>query len=489
MIRGDALPGEPVYKSLARSIREAIDSGSALPGSQMPAARQLAEQQGTSTATVLRAYAYLTSLGYLQTLPKEGTFIAIPMSSASNNRDVRPAAAVRTTKWSEYAQRLITASSEQVGWHGDFSAAVPAGNLLPVQAWEKMVLKNRRCYSTDKAFLSYSDDPFGFPPLREALCEYLRRARGLVLSPDRVILTSTSRTDQAARLLINVGDTVAIEDPWYPVSRRILMAHGPKLVTVPVDDHGMIVERLTSQMDGCALVCVSPSHQDPTGAIMSMERRHALLDWAGNSDTFIWEHDFDSQYFYDNKRLPALQGLDKNDLVIYSGSFWVTMGPMARLGYLVVPERMTKVFGEMIQVLGNDLSMLEQYCLNDFIREGHWERHIEKMRSVYSHRRQKLIFALKTILQELISVAESSAGLHLTFRLRTALSDHAVMALAAQCNISLISTAPYYLSKERSGEFLWPYWALEEEQIEAAVAKLAVLLRQSSNSISINSSN
>jgi len=445
----------------------------------MPAARQLAEQQGTSTATVLRAYAYLTSLGYLQTLPKEGTFVAVPMTRPSASVDDRPATEPRATKWSEYAQRLITASSEQIGWHGDFSAAVPAGNLLPVQAWEKMVLKNRRCYSTDNAFLSYTDDPFGFPPLREALCDYLRRARGLVLSPERVILTSTSRTDQAARLLINVGDTVAIEDPWYPVSRRILMAYGPSLVTVPVDDQGMIVERLTAQMDGCALVCVSPSHQDPTGAILSMDRRQALLEWAGHSDTLIREHDFDSQYFYDNKRLPALQGMDKNDLVIYSGSFWVTMGPMARLGYLVVPERMTKVFGEMIQVLGNDLSMLEQYCLNDFIREGHWERHIEKMRSIYSHRRQKLIFALKTILHEMVTVAESSAGLHLTFRLRTPLGDHEVMALAAQCNISLISTAPYYLSKERSGEFLWPYWALEEEQIESAVAKLAALLENS----------
>ena len=447
------------------------------PGSQMPAARQLAEQQGTSTATVLRAYAYLTSLGFLETLPKEGTFVAFPMTSPASSADIRPQAEARTAKWSEYAQRLITASSEQVGWHGDFSAAVPAGNLLPVQAWEKMVLKNRRCYSTDRAFLSYSDDPFGFLPLRQALCEYLRRARGLVLTPERVILTSTSRTDQAARLLINVGDTVAIEDPWYPVSRRILMAYGPKLVTIPVDDQGMIVERLTAQMDGCALVCVSPSHQDPTGAILSMERRVALLEWAGRSDTLIWEHDFDSQYFYDNKRLPALQGMDQNDLVIYSGSFWVTMGPMARLGYLVVPERMTSVFGEMIQVLGNDLSMLEQYCLNDFIREGHWERHIEKMRSVYAHRRQKLIYALKTIMHDKVNLAESSAGLHLTFRLKTHLSDREVMALAAQCNISLISTAPYYLSKDRTGEFLWPYWALEEEQIETAVAKLAQLLK------------
>ncbi|MBS1995246.1 MAG: PLP-dependent aminotransferase family protein [Cyanobacteria bacterium SZAS LIN-2] len=481
MIRRDPHESEPVYKSLARSIREAIESGTVPPGSQMPAARQLAEQQGTSTATVLRAYAYLTSLGYLETLPKEGTFVAFPMSSKTSGTESRPPAEVRTTKWSEYAQRLITASSEQVGWHGDFSAAVPAGNLLPVQAWEKMVLKNRRCYSTDKAFLSYTDDPFGFPPLREALCEYLRRARGLVLSPERVILTSTSRTDQAARLLINVGDTVAIEDPWYPVSRRILMAYGPSLVTIPVDEQGMIVDKLTSRMDGCALVCVSPSHQDPTGAILSMDRREALLEWAGRSDTLIWEHDFDSQYFYDNKRLPALQGLDKNDLVIYSGSFWVTMGPMARLGYLVVPERMTRVFGEMIQVLGNDLSMLEQYCLNDFIREGHWERHIEKMRNVYAHRRQKLIYSLKTMLHEMIHVAESSAGLHLTFRLKTTLSDREVLTLAAQCNISLISTAPYYLSKDRSGEFLWPYWALEEEQIEPAVAKLAALLGQRSN--------
>jgi GntR family transcriptional regulator/MocR family aminotransferase len=279
-----------------------------------------------------------------------------------------------------------------------------------------------------------------------------------------------------ARLLIDPGDFVAFEEPGYPDGRLCLAAHGAVFINIPVDEEGLDVSYLSSRTEKFKCVYVTPSHQDPTAVVMSLERRKQLLAWARKTGAFIIEDDYDSEYRYGGDQLPSLQGLDPCDNVLYVSSLWKVLFPMVRMGFLVIPECLQRPVLLAKMQTERNLPLLEQFALTDFINEGHLERHIKKTRSVYARRRQILIHALTIHLNDTVTVASESAGMHLLVQVASALSDQQLMETAAQSGLSLMSTNLYYSGADKQGEFLMPFAHLPEKEIEPSVERWMQLI-------------
>jgi GntR family transcriptional regulator / MocR family aminotransferase len=224
------------------------------------------------------------------------------------------------------------------------------------------------------------------------------------------------------------------------------------------------------------LVYTTPSHQFPTGAILSLPRRLELLTWAQSVGAIILEDDYDSEYRYGEKPIPAMQGLDQSDSVVYVGTFSKVLFPALRIGYMVVPCGLVKVFAHAKRLIDRQSPMLEQLVLADFINDGHLERHLRRMRNLYSRRRQALVKSLQSRLGQQITIFGDSSGIHLMVQIQTDMIDEAMITHAAERGVNLTSAAPFYLNNGCSGQFLLGYANLEEEMIDEGIRRLAQIL-------------
>jgi GntR family transcriptional regulator/MocR family aminotransferase len=470
--------GKAFYKAIADAIAEAIESGQLLPGQQLPPARVLATHYQTSSSTAVRAYESLISMGYLETSPKEGTYVSYAfLSQDSQNQigQVENTSVLSPNKVSPFGKRLLQGNMDNIK-HGTVSIDFPSADLLPLGIWHQYISRAKNCYLSDPSFLNYSANEFGSIKLREAIADYLVRAKGIKCSASQIIITASMRLDIACRALITPGDLAIVENPGYPVLRRVLQSHGAELVAGRVDDNGLVVEELellANIKHGLKLICVSPTHQDPTGVSLSLSRRKKLLDLAEQTDSFIWEADFDCQFRYASSPLPSLKGLDNYDRVIYSSAFWMSMGPMARLGFLVLPKQMIHIFELMMDVTGNDLSVLEQSALHDFIVDGQWERVIHKTRALYARKRQILIQSLLQLFGRLVSMPSESSAVHLLIQLDLNVNAEVVLDAAKECGMTFKSTSNYYLSGAPKLEFMVQFANLNDSEIFDRVKSLA----------------
>jgi GntR family transcriptional regulator/MocR family aminotransferase len=325
--------------------------------------------------------------------------------------------------------------------------------------------------------LDYANS-LGYRPLREAIARYLVQSRAVQCSADQILIVAGSQQalDLVTRILIDRGDQIALENPGYLGARQIFLAQGATLYPLPVDSSGVVVEALWKRLPEIKLVYVTPSHQFPTGAVLSLSRRLDLLAWAELAGALIVEDDYDSEYRYGGRPIPALQGLDHRGLVLYIGTFSKVLFPSLRIGYLVVPPKLIEVFARAKWLSDRQSPLLEQYVLTDFINEGYLERHIRRMRSLYNQRRQKLVQALIDYFGERVTILGENAGMHLMVRLSTPLSDKAVISRAAAMGVGLVSARRYYLENECSGEFILGYADLREPEIEIGVQRLATAL-------------
>lgn len=241
-----------------------------------------------------------------------------------------------------------------------------------------------------------------------------------------------------------------------------------------VDESGLVVEDLANYAkEQVRLVYITPSHQFPTGAILSLPRRLELLTWSGATGALIIEDDYDSEYRYGDRPIPALQGLDKSDSVLYIGTFSKVLFPSLRIGYLVLPKSLVSVFARAKWLSDRHLPLLEQQVLADFIGEGHLERHIRKMRAVYDKRRQVLVKAFNKNFGEKATILGEKAGIHLMVRLQTPFSDEEIMQRSEQAGVGIISAAPHYLKPHSKGEFIFGYGELTEQQLVEGINRLA----------------
>ncbi len=476
----DAASNVPLHRQLYDRLRAAILEGRVTPGTRLPSTRALAEALGISRSTITSSFAQLHSEGYLQATTGSGTYVCndLPDDAADAHLRRPPRTESASIRLSTYGAQLAEAGPlepPRVSGAIDFRDGRPAFDRFPFDEW-------RRCIGAairrEGAWLDYRPDPAGHPPLREAIAEYLGRARAVRCNADDVVIVSGSQQaiDIVARVLIEPGDVVALEEPGYLGAQRTFAANGADLRAIPVDADGIRTDLLTTRAAGARLVYVTPSHQFPLGAVLSSERRRHLLHWAETGGAVIVEDDYDSAYRYEGRPIPALFGLDRSERVVYVGTFSKTMFPALRVGYVVVPAALRAVVFAAKAFSDRQSPILEQRALAAFMVDGGFERHLRRMRLLYRARRAAMLDALRYYIGEDVEVIGDRAGMHLVVRLPVT-DSRAFAERALQAGVALMSTEPHHLGASVPGEFIFGFAELDESTMEDGIARLGRLLR------------
>jgi GntR family transcriptional regulator / MocR family aminotransferase len=472
----------PLHQKLYEELRQEILGGRLSPGQKLPSTRSLAQSLGISRSTVTQSYEQLLSEGYLETKVGSGTFVGAQLpDDLLRSPTLEPPEKLNrpAVKLSQYATLLAKAEAPlrpETQAPISFRYGRPALDLFPLELWRKL-LSRHCCAQSD--WLDYSTDLLGYAPLRKAIACYISRVRAVHCEPDQILITNGTQQALAliTQLLIDPGDTIAMEDPGYVSARRVFMSQGAKILPIAVDASGLVVQELLNHTaESIRLVYVTPSHQFPTGATLSLPRRLQLLSWAEQTGTMLIEDDYDSEYRYGDRPIPALQGLDRSNSVFYVGTFSKVLFPSLRIGYLVLPQNLVSLFSHSKWLNDRHLPILEQQVLTDFIEEGHLERHIRKMRSHYDQCRQVLVQALKTYFRARVTILGDKAGLHLMIKLHTDWSDEEIVQRAAQVGVGLFPAQPHYLKGKENGAIILGYGELNSQQIQTGVQKLAEVL-------------
>lgn len=473
----------PLHQQVYTELRAAILSGRLLPGQRVPSTRSLSRSLGISRTTVTLSYEQLLSEGYLEAQHGSGTFVCrqLPDELLHTERiATHPKAESSPIQLSRYAHYLAEtpfALQPEPTVEISFRYGRPALKQFPIALWRKLLA--RRCRA-DSEWLDYALEPQGYYPLREAIAQYLSRARAVQCNPQQIVMTNGTQQalDLVLRVLLEPGNTIALEDPGYISARKVFLSHGANLLPIPVDESGLIVEKLNHLVtDSLRLIYVTPSHQFPTGATLSLARRLELLKWANQAGALILEDDYDSEYRYGDRPIPALQGLDKSGSVLYIGTFSKVLFPSLRMGYLVLPPQLVPLIAHAKWLSDRQLSMLEQQVLADFITEGHLESHIRKMRAHYDRARQVLVQALQSKFGNQVKILGEKAGIHVMVRFFLSISDREILQRAEAVSVGIMPAAPHYLGAGGTGEFILGYSELDETTIVQGIDRLASVLK------------
>lgn len=365
----------PHYQRIARQLKLAIESGELMPGSRLPASRVYAQELGVSRATIENAWGELVAQGWLERRGQAGTFVSERLS-LQQSAPVQPGAGDETTA------------------PLPFQLGLPALDLFPRGLWARVMGRRLR---TQTRFDLAPGDPSGEMILRRAIVDYLRLSRSIECRPEQVLVTGSYAASMRLilRTLARPGQNMWMEDPGFPLIRPIVSGEGVKINPVPVDDEGMDIAWAQQHYPDAHFALLTPAHQSPLGVALSLARRRQLLQWAAQNDAWIIEDDYDSEFRYHGKPLPPLKSLDAPQRVIYAGAFSKSFFPALRAAWLVVPEPLVAQFREQASLMSCSVPTLWQQALADFIREGHFWRHLKKMRASYAQRRQWLESALR----------------------------------------------------------------------------------------------
>lgn len=427
--------GLPLHAQLAEQLRRLIQSGELCPGDRLPPTREAAREFGVARNVVTMAYEELRLEGYLQARVGRGTWVT---ESLHAQFSAPPADAGKGPP--EPGRGLSSRGSriarQRVGFptHGlprPFRPGSVAAEHFPQRIWRRL---SGRVWRREMARLVPYSDPAGDPVLRRHIADHLMHHRAVHCHADQIVVTSGSQQalDLVARLLLDDGDIVGLEDPGYLGARAAFAAAGARLVPIPVDEQGLDVDAVEgAALDGARIIYTTCSHQYPLGMTMSLDRRLRLLAEARRTGAWILEDDYDCEFRYGSRALPALQGLDGDGRVIYVGTFSKVLAPSLRVGFLVLPESLVEPFVLARPVVDHHPPVLLQAILAEFMGEGHLARHVARMRPVYAERREHLTSNIRRTLGDEVTVAPSSAGLHLCVLLPRDVDDVAVADAAA----------------------------------------------------------
>ena len=335
-----------------------------------------------------------------------------------------------------------------------------------------------KCYNKLKRDSFGYGDPAGFRPLREAIAAYLKSFRAVNCTPEQVIITSGAQDafDLIARVLLNPKAVVWVENPCYLSAKQIFASAEAKLVGVPVDENGLNLSAAPRSGRKPRLVYITPSHQFPLGVTMSLSRRLQLLEWAKKTQAYLLEDDYDSEFRYEDRPIPSLQGLDRDGRVLYIGTFSKTIFSALRLGCIVAPPDLAEVLTAVRALNGSHSPIIEQATLAEFINEGHLTRHIRRMRRLYSDRQDFLIAEIKKHLSGKLEIKRTGSAMHLIGWLPAAVNDEMVVRKAAEQGVKLVSVSSHSLTNWRRGGLVLGFTATNEEQMKQGVRKLARVL-------------
>lgn len=469
----------PAALWLSSALRTEILEGRLRPGSRLPATRDLARQYGLSRGTIVSAFDQLKAEGYVDGTVGSGTYVSetLPDELLQVSGDGPGGASERSTgprrRLSQYARHARLYPPFPARAARAFRFGQPALDLFPTTLWAQLASRRHR-NATSGMLLGC--DAMGYRPLREAVAGYLTTSRGVRCVPEQIAIVSgvQEALDLATRVLIDRGDRVALEDPGYLGAALAFEAAGAKVISVGIDSEGMLVP--SARMRDVRLAYVTPGHQFPLGVSMSLPRRLALLEWARKSSALIFEDDYDSEYRYRGRPLSSLQGLDRHGLVLFAGSFSKVMFPSLRLGYLVIPADLVEYF-EAVKSLGTrHAPLLNQAVLCDFITDGHFGRHVRRMREVYADRLASLVGSSKEYLAGVIAISAVEAGLQSVGWLGDGINAKAVEKSAAERGVEAWPVSRYSRTLRIPEGLQLGFGAVDAREIRRGARELAVVL-------------
>ncbi|WP_431296430.1 PLP-dependent aminotransferase family protein [Rahnella sp. PAMC 25559] len=464
---------EPLYRQIYQRVKQAIMTGQLKRDSRVPSVRALASELGVARATVENAYGLLTAEGFLQSRGQAGTVVSAPQSlSAPAPSPVRKNAVPKPIN-----PMLPSVSSLP------FQLGLPALDAFPRAIWSRIVSRQIRHTSMND---------LGHPPLagtdglRHSVARYLQLSRGFTCRPEQIFICAgyAPLLDLVIGSLLEPGDGVWLEDPGYPVTQAFFRAAGAVPMAVNVDEEGMNVPQAVAQHPNARFAVVTPAHQSPTGVTMSLARRMALLDWAAKQQAWIIEDDYDSEFRYHGQPLPSLKSLDTQGRVIYAGTFSKVMFPALRCGYLVVPESLVEKIEAYCPLRICGTPPLIQNSIAEFIEQGHFYRHLKRMRQVYAERRGFLEQALTaTFSPDILRVNQQAGGIQLCATLSLHLDDAAIARAAREQGLAIQALSDWQVLRSERGDALRPNGLLmgfpnicSQEQAKQWVTRLAVAL-------------
>lgn len=442
----------------------------------------LAADLSLARNTILEAYEQLIAEGYLAARHGSGTYVAPDLPDRAFRTETVASRVAKDghgvpPRLSDFAERLIAGEvpnaideETQKQANFEFRYGTPSFDEFPIDAWR--TLTKRVLDYPPRELLGYGPTE-GLPQLREALARYLQRSRGVRCDASQVLVVNGSQQalDVAARVLLNPGDAVAIEDPGYRGARAVFQAVGAKVVPVPCDSEGIVVDLIPND---ARVIYVTPSHQFPTGSVMSASRRLELLAKSARTGAVIIEDDYDSEFRYEGRPLAALQGLDEGGRVIYTGTLSKVLLPALRLGYMVAPPGLQPAITGAKWLTDRHVALLYQAVLALFIDEGHFERHLRRMRKVYETRRTTMLAAFDEHFGDRAAITGTESGMHVLVNIQGVTDADEFMDSARKQGVGIYSARPYYLGKPPPGaSFLMGYSSVSEDGIRRGIAILA----------------
>lgn len=433
----------PLHRQLYEALRRAILDGKLSAGDRLPSSRELTQDLNLSRNTVVAALTQLGVEGYLVSRVGSGTFVNDSVPKKATRR--HPAQGDQGARLSKRGESLSTTFCGTQLEIQPFTPGIADFSAFPVALWQRLQNRHWRMTYPDMLDYSYSG---GYAPLRRSVADYLRVFRSVPLDVEQVIITSGTQQslELCAQLLADHNDTVWLEDPAYWGAVKAFMAAGLSLHPVTVDQHG-IAPHADDEITPPRLVYVTPSHQYPTGALMSLARRHQILSIARKHGAWILEDDYDSEFRFSGPPISSLAGLDTDERVLYMGSFSKVLYPGLKLGYLVVPKGLVAPFQQTHYDLNRPGQMPLQAALAEFIEMGHFASALRRSRQIYSERRRCLLEALKPCLGPLAHISGAEQGLHLCLRLPEFVDDKALADRVAELGLTVRPLSAYCLKR------------------------------------------
>ncbi|BDG83374.1 MULTISPECIES: MocR-like pyridoxine biosynthesis transcription factor PdxR [Citrobacter] len=436
----------PRYQQIARQLKNAIEHGELKAGARLPSSRTWSQELGVSRSTVENAYGELVAQGWLERRGQAGTFVS---------GHVRPEKTVATP--AVFAGESQTPDPFQMG--------LPALDLFPREIWARVMGRRLR---TQTRFDLALGDVCGEAILREAIVDYLRVSRSIECLPEQVFITSgyASSMTLILRALAKPGEGMWVEDPGFPLIRPVIAQENVGLMPVPVDDHGLNVAAGIHDYPQARFVLLTPAHQSPLGVALSLTRRRQLLEWAASAQAWIIEDDYDSEFRYHGKPLPPLKSLDAPQRVIYAGTFSKSLFPALRTAWLVVPLNQVARFRQLAGLMACSVPVLWQQTLADFIRDGHFWRHLKKMRQHYARRRLWMEEALR---EQGFAVVPQEGGIQLVVAVDA--DDRLLTAKANQAGLAVQALSRWRLQSEGRGGLLLSFTNITSAEMAKQVAR------------------
>jgi GntR family transcriptional regulator/MocR family aminotransferase len=457
-------------------LRQAILAGTFRAGDRLPSTREMADELGISRTVVLLAYDQLVAEGFATGRGGSGTYVAEGLSG-TRPKKVETCTTLRLSRYGSAAAEVATSldfpgrRSRRLRYDFEYGGRGDV-ETFPFEMWRRILLRHMR--NAPIRELDYAGAA-GSLALREAISVQVRRSRAVACDPSQVIIVNGSQQalDLVARVLIERGDQVAIEDPQYQGAREIFRSAGARLQLVPVDRDGLNPDRLPKR---ARIAFVTPSHQFPTGAILPLARRLALLEWARHKNAVIVEDDYDGEFHYEGQPLESLQGLDGEGRVIYIGTFSRTVFSALRIGYLIAPKSLVPAFTSAKWLCDRHTATLEQETLAEFIATGMYERHLRRIRRRNTANREALLGAIEKYLNGRVQISGEGAGTHVVLWPRGRASEKAVIEKAAAAGVGIYGISGYFLTPATRAGFMLGYSHMKEQEIREGIRRLSEVL-------------